>query len=99
MAVLDLIFLQMPRHLGHFRYYGGNRVAIAADRQIHTAKDVRKLDAVGSGERSFQDWLGYLKPDEVVIGVRGVVPLSDLIDIKTKFHLRVCGWLLIVSDD
>jgi hypothetical protein len=74
-------------------------MAIAADRQINTDEDIRKVDAVGSGERPLQDWLGYFKSDELVICVRCVVPFSDLIDIKTKFDLRVCGWLLIIGDD
>ena len=34
-----------------------------------------------------------------MIGVRRVVSFSDLIDIKTKFNLRVGGWLLVIGDD
>src|SRR6476646_1394259 len=93
-AVFDLVFFQMPSHLGRswnqFRY----SVSISANGEIDAPKNRCQFDRVSLEECPFQERLGNLKANEVMVGARRVVAFGHLVYIKGKLHTQVHGGIV-----
>ena len=72
------------------------RAPVAAHRQVQALKHVFQFEPVGFGKRAFQEGLGHLKPDEIVIRLGGVIAPRHLQHVEAEFGFQVRGGVLRV---
>ena len=88
----------LQRDPGHFRDQLADRVTIRADRQVLAGQHVFQLHSVYDRKYPFQQGLGYLKSNELVILLRGVTILLDLHRVKPKLCFQMRCLVLGIAD-
>ena len=82
----DLIFFQLPRHVGHIRDDRAGRIAERAQCQIQmAAKQIFQFKTVSILERAFQYRLSHFESDECTKRARRIASLRNLKHIETEF--------------
>jgi hypothetical protein len=90
----DFLLLQFPRHPRRLGNQAADGVAIAAEGQILSRKDVLQMQSIDRYEGFVQYGPVYLEADEIVVGARSIPAAGHLQNIESEFRLDVCRRLV-----
>ena len=90
--------MSLQRDLGHPRNHPADREAVRTHRHILVGQHVFQLHSVDDGKDPFQQGLGHLESDEVVVLLRGIAIFRDLHGIKAELRFQVRGLVLGIPD-
>ncbi len=90
--------MRSQRDFGHFRDHPADREAVRADRQVLMCQHILQFHSVNDRESPLQKRLRHLKPDEIVILLRGIAILRHLHHVESELRLQMRGVVLRVPD-
>lgn len=90
--------MRLERHLGHFWDQTADREPIGPYGKILVRQHIFQLQAVHDWKNSIEQWLGHLKPNEIVALLRCITIFRDLHHVELELGFQMRGLVLRIFD-